>query len=81
MKKEQLLNIIDNTSDVDDGGFQKVIFFSLEYKFVTPKQLARQIDASLPTIERWKYGRSSPHPLMRKHIFAAIKDLLNKSSA
>lgn len=80
MRKDEILSLINDTAQDDDAGFQKIIATVLDGKFLTVKDLAHRLGASFPAIRRWSEGKSSPHPIMRKHIFKAIKDLLDKSA-
>ncbi|MBU6141855.1 hypothetical protein KGO95_01885 [Patescibacteria group bacterium] len=80
MKKEELLQLIDATSDTDDAGFQKIIREAMDDGIVSLRGLANYFQVSLPTVRRWRgdmtEGSNVPHPAMRKHVFAHLKEVI-----
>jgi hypothetical protein len=39
-------------------------------------KLARELDASIPTIRRWANGTTHPHPAMAKLLIERLKSIL-----
>lgn len=80
MKKEELLQLIDATSDTDDAGFQKIIREAMDDGIVSLRGLADHFQVSLPIVRRWRgdmtAGSNVPHPAMRKHVFAHLKEAM-----
>jgi len=54
--------------------FQKLIsdFLAKNYSF-NKRLLANKFGVSLPTIQRWAEGKTSPHPIMREHVIKYLK--------
>ncbi len=40
------------------------------------RQLAEELDVSIPTIRRWQNGETSPHPAMAELVIARLKSIL-----
>ncbi len=76
MKKEEILALIGKAGESDDAVFQKIIVAVLDGKFLTVKDLACELDASILTIERWRDGKTSLHPFIRKIVYKRIVDML-----
>lgn len=76
MKREEILYLLDKTSQDDDAGFRKIISAILDGKFLTIRDVAHSVGAGGTTVGRWRDGKNSPHPYMRKHVFKALKELL-----
>ena len=78
MNKEEILNLLEKTDKHDDKGFIKIISGIIDANFLSEKELAHLVDASRPTIRRWKSGEGAPHPLMRPILFKEIRKQLVK---
>ncbi len=74
MKREEILDLIDKTSQDDDAGFQKIISALLNGGFIRVMDLAHAFGTNFITIEGWASGKNAPHPVMRKHIFQWIRE-------
>jgi hypothetical protein len=65
-------NIVGAQGPATDAQFQMMIVAVLATGLVTGPDLARRMNVSLPTIDRWARGVSSPHPLMRSSVTAQV---------
>lgn len=72
-----LLKILSEPIDYnDDVLFQSIIINFLNIGFTRDQDLSNLFAISIPSVNRWKNGISSPHPLMRRHIYATLKKQL-----
>lgn len=76
--RQGMLMLLKITKHDDDIGFQRIIFGSVASGLISEKKLARLLDASVSTLGRWAYGKTTPHPKIRKIIFSRLKKFLNK---
>lgn len=61
-------------ADVDNGAtFHTVIQKGFELTVLTDDAIGQHFGMSLPSVDRWKNGRTAPHPAMRKHVYAWIE--------
>lgn len=76
MEREQALSqlIVDlkEADRHDDAVFRSLLARATIELRLLDKDLARELDASRPTVNRWKNGKSSPHPLLRRHIYSRL---------
>ena len=72
-----LLKILSEPIDYnDDVLFQSIIINFLNMYFTTDRDLAKLFSISIPSVNRWKNGSNSPHPLMRRWVYATIKEAI-----
>ena len=72
MNKEALNQFADalrNADLMDDGLFRDLLVKGMELFSLSDKEIAREFDASRPTVTRWRNGDNAPHPSARKHIY------------
>jgi len=69
----QLILDLEQADPYDDAVFRSLLARSAEILRLLDKDIARELDASRPTVTRWKNGNSSPHPLIRRHMYARLK--------
>lgn len=70
---EKLIADLDQADTKDDAVFRSLLARSAQELSLLDKDIARELDASRPTVNRWRSGATSPHPLLRRHIFARLK--------
>src|SRR5262245_13518882 len=72
MNKEalnQFAEALRNADVKDDGRFRELLIRGMELFSLSDKEIAREFDASRPTVTRWRNGDNAPHPSARKHIY------------
>ena len=62
-------------NDVNDDYVKQNDEFSRRFNRAVDLMLARKFNVSIPTIDRWRRGVSSPHTLMQDDIFTALADM------
>ncbi len=68
-----LLNALQTANVADDAAFHNCVSMAFNLIVLSEDELARKFSVSRPSINRWKNGRSAPHPAMRKHVYAWLK--------
>ncbi|HEY3399091.1 MAG TPA: hypothetical protein VGK03_00535 [Geothrix sp.] len=53
-----------------DEDFHRLFNVGVDLLALPDKDLAHEFGASRPTISRWRNALNTPHPAMRKHIYA-----------
>lgn len=48
---------------------------AIEKSGLTDKELARVLDISVPTVNRWRTGKNGPHKLALPRLIKEIKEL------
>lgn len=79
MTRKELRGLCENyTKDtlMDDELFQEIISSALKLDELDADKLARLIDVSRPSVERWSQGVSKPHSVMRRLAFREIAKAL-----
>jgi len=72
-----LLKILSEPIDYnDDVLFQSIIINFLNIGFTRDQDLSNLFAISTPSVNRWKNGIGSPHPLMRRWVYATIKEAI-----
>lgn len=69
-KTKDLIRKIKGVSLEDDGEFKAIISTLIDDGFFAERDLSHAFSVSLPTVRRWKEGRSSPYPATRKYLYA-----------
>lgn len=64
------IQIMDKYNDY----WEFIISYAIDTIEVSEQEIADKFSVSLPTIQRWREGMSSPHPLAQKHIVNFIKN-------
>lgn len=65
----ELINSLSSADPKDDRIFQKLIDKSLNLMNISEADFAERIGVSRPTINRWRSGRTAPHPALRNHVY------------
>ncbi len=56
--------------------FMHLLLFTMQELSLTVRDVAEMIGVSLPTVERWMNGQSTPHPAMRPPTYKMFVKLL-----
>lgn len=72
---QRILNRIDGAQKnlEDDEVFRIVVSETLGALPIEDMSIANELAVSRSTVNRWKNGKSVPHPAMRKPVYAALR--------
>ncbi|MBU1091266.1 hypothetical protein KKA27_00100, partial [Patescibacteria group bacterium] len=62
-------------TDIDDRLFQELFNLGAETFSLDDDYIARKLDVSRSTVERWKKGETAPVPTIRKTILKRLVEL------
>ena len=84
MERDELIKQLEAADPVDDVVFRSLVATALRaMPAITNQEIGETFDVSRPSAQRWREGRSLPHPAMRPHIYrwfiAKAKELLKKA--
>jgi hypothetical protein len=68
------IDAVKKASQTDDAAFTSIVARGMTVLRLLDSDLALPLGVSRPTVNRWKNGANAPHPAMRKHVFAWLKN-------
>ena len=68
------IDVVKKAPQTDDAAFHSVVARGMTVLRLLDSDLAFHLGVSRPTVNRWKSGANAPHPAMRKHVFAWLKN-------
>lgn len=79
---EEYVAFVRQADDKDDAAFKAVVARGMELMQLLDTDLSHHFGVSRPTVNRWRTGANAPHPALRKHVFAWLRNraaaLLNR---
>jgi hypothetical protein len=70
---DKFKELFENVNLNNDKEFQNLILVGMDLLNLKDIDLAKEFDISIPTVKRWKNGKSAPYYLMRKVVYEQIK--------
>jgi DNA-binding XRE family transcriptional regulator len=62
----------------DDALFQSLLTYAQNMLELEDTELAKMLQVSRPTINRWVTGRTAPHPLARRAVMDALSKVIGE---
>lgn len=69
----QLIAQLSSADTTHDNTFKDLICRSADTLRLRDEDFSKLFSISKPSVRRWKAGKSSPHPLLRQHIFQTLE--------
>lgn len=68
---------IQNADIKNDEDFERILNDVMDLTELAEKDIAHQFSVSRPTVERWRHGKTSPHPAMRPPVYQWLQAQLD----
>ncbi len=72
---------LDRVDPEDDARFHVLLLHGMFLMGIDEAEVARRFDMSRPSVNRWKVGRGAPHPSIRKHVYAFLRERAEQTLA
>jgi hypothetical protein len=72
------IDVLKKAEPTDDAAFKTLVAGGMDLMRLLDSDLAHYFGVSRPTVNRWRTGANAPHPALRKHVFAWLR---NRASA